>query len=101
MTEDSNTTTADIGRRSTVHAVHAGMQFVRVVRYRRGTVLTVLAVSLLLGGLYYATATPYYQARASLLVLQTGGDTMSTSMSPEGVRQGLMPTYEKLFTSAV
>ena len=43
----------------------------------------------LLGGLYYATATRLYQAKASLLVLQTGADVTNTTMTAEGVRQGL------------
>ena len=34
-------------------------------------------------------------------MLQTGQDTMSASMTPEGMRQGLMPTFEKLISSAV
>ncbi len=71
------------------------------MRHRQRVVIAALAVCLLLGGLYYATATRYYQAKASLLVLQTGPDTMTTAMTPEGMRQGLMPTFEKLFSSAV
>lgn len=76
------------------------MQFARVVRHWRGVVIAALTVSLLLGGLYYATSTRLYEARASLLVLQTGADVNNTSMTPEGMRQGLMPTYERLFYSA-
>ena len=34
----------------------------------------IVVVCALLGGLYYATATRFYQAKASLLVLQTGSD---------------------------
>ena len=51
--------------------------------------------------MYYATATRLYQAKASLLVLQTGADVTNTTMTAEGVRQGLMPTYERLLSSAV
>lgn len=76
------------------------MQFMRVVRHWRGVVITSLGICVLLGGLYYATATRLYQAKASLLVLQTGIDVNNTSMTPEGMRQGLMPTYERLFYSA-
>lgn len=83
------------------HAVHALLQFLRVVRHRKVIVITSMAVCLSLGALFYATATRLYQTKASLLVLQTGGDVNNTSMTPEGTRQGLMPTYERLFSSAV
>jgi capsular exopolysaccharide synthesis family protein len=86
---------------STVQFVQSCVQFLRVVRYRQTVLIACLVVSALLGGLYHATATRLYQARASLLVLQTGADVTNTTMSAEGVRQGLMPTYERLFTSAV
>jgi capsular exopolysaccharide synthesis family protein len=75
------------------------MQFARVVRHWKGVVIASVAASAALGGLYYATAKPLYEARASLLVLQTGADVNNTSMTPEGTRQGLMPTYERLFHS--
>lgn len=77
------------------------MQFARVVRYRKGILIATLAIAAMLGSLYYSTVKRAYQAKASLLVLQTGTEVTSTAMSPEGVRQGLMPTYERLFSSAV
>ena len=40
-------------------------------------------VTTLLGGLYYSTATRFYQSKASLLVLQSGVDVTNTSMSNE------------------
>jgi len=85
----------------TAHAVQSLAHFARVVRYRKVVLLGTLAVSGLLGSLYYATAPRLYQAKASLLVLQTGADVTNTAMSPEGIRQGLMPTYERLFSSNV
>jgi capsular exopolysaccharide synthesis family protein len=90
----------DASPQRATHAAHAVMQFLRVVRHWRGVVVASLGACILLGGLYYATATRLYQAKASLLVLQTGADVNSTSMTPEGMRQGLMPTYERLFYSA-
>lgn len=84
----------------TAHVAHALMQFLRVARHWRSVIATSLAVCIALGGLYYMTATRLYQAKASLLVLQTGGDVNNTSMTAEGARQGLMPTYERLFSSA-
>ena len=85
----------------TTHAVHALMHFVRVVRYRQTIVLGALAAGVLLGGLYFATTSRLYQSKASLLVLQTGMDLNNPSMTADSLRQGLMPTYERLFSSAV
>ncbi|HTQ40702.1 MAG TPA: polysaccharide biosynthesis tyrosine autokinase [Pirellulales bacterium] len=81
--------------------VHSVWYFLRVVRLRRGVMAACIVVSLLLGALYYATAHRRYESRASLLVLQAGNDVASTSMSTENAGQGLMPTYERLMTSAV
>jgi capsular exopolysaccharide synthesis family protein len=86
---------------SATHLVHQLAQFLRMLRCRRNVVLASLVAAGLLGGLYYATATRYYQAKASLLILQTGNETLNTSMASEGATQGLMPTYERLITSAV
>jgi polysaccharide biosynthesis transport protein len=86
---------------STTHSLHALMHFLRVVRSRQNIVFSAIAVAGLLGGLYFATATRYYQSKASLLVLQTGVDLNNTSMTTDGIRQGLMPTYERLFSSAI
>ncbi|HTM54318.1 MAG TPA: polysaccharide biosynthesis tyrosine autokinase [Pirellulales bacterium] len=83
------------------HALQGFAQFARVVRYRQNVLFAALAVAVLFGGLYYATTKRVYQAKASLLVLQTGSDVTNTAMTAEGVRQGLMPTYERLFSSAV
>jgi uncharacterized protein involved in exopolysaccharide biosynthesis len=44
-------------------------------------VIAALAVAALLGGAYYATATRLYQAKASLLIQQSGLDPSSMSMS--------------------
>ncbi len=65
-------------------AIHQVVQFARVVRYRKNIVVLALIVAALLGGLYYATATRYYEAKASLLILQTGTEMLNTTMKPEG-----------------
>jgi capsular exopolysaccharide synthesis family protein len=81
---------------SAKHFVHSLMHFIRIVRYRKGVVITSVVVALLLGGLYYTTATRLYQSRAGILVTQTGHDVLSTRLTPEGAREGLMPTYERI-----
>ena len=101
MSTDISLQTGELEAHPRAHALHTLVQFVRVVRYRQTVLLAAMAVATLLGGLYYATAVRLYQAKASLLVLQTGADVTNTTMTAEGVRQGLMPTYERLFSSAV
>ena len=100
MTELANLS-ADTQHPSSAHLVHAVVRFLRVARYRRNVIIAALVAVCLLGVVYYATATRVYQARASLLVLQTGPDVWSTSMTSEDNNHGLMPTYERLFTSDV
>jgi capsular exopolysaccharide synthesis family protein len=85
---------------SASHIVHVLLQFAMAVRYRKNVVVAALLVSGLLGALYYATATRYYSAKASLLVMQPGNDMLDQSaMSSAASRQSLMPTYESLITS--
>lgn len=83
------------------HIVHVLLQFAMAVRYRKNVVVAALLASGLLGALYYSTATRYYSAKASLLVMQPGNDMLDQSaVSQAASRQSLMPTYENLITSA-
>ena len=91
----------DAGANTGADAIHAAMRFLRVVRYRKAHVITSLAVASLLGALYYFTAPRIYEASASLLVSQSGPDVWNTSMTPNGPSDTFIPTYEKLFSSAV
>lgn len=85
---------------STTHIVHAAMQFAWAIRQRMHLVVMSLVVCGLLGGLYYATATRYYAAKAELLVMQTGESTMSPALRAQGTEQGnLMPTFQNLLVS--
>lgn len=80
------------------HMVHVLMQFALAVRYRKNVVIIALVISFLLCGLYYATATRYYVARAGL-VLQVSSDTWSPGMNPEGrYSQTMLPTYQGLIS---
>ncbi|OHB79157.1 MAG: hypothetical protein A2W31_18430 [Planctomycetes bacterium RBG_16_64_10] len=81
--------------------VYAVLYFLRVVRYRRSVMVTALLITGLLGGLYFTTATRYYEADASLLILQTGGDVLTPSLSVDGAKQEIIPTYCQLIESAV
>ncbi len=80
------------------HMVHMLMQFALAVRYRRNVVIIALVISFLLCGLYYATATRYYVAKAGL-VLQISSDTWSPGMTPqERYSQTMLPTYQGLIS---
>ncbi len=59
-----------------------------------------MAAAVLLGALYFATATRRYAAKAQLLVTQTGRDRLDTSITnEESQRQNTMPTFEKIISS--
>lgn len=83
------------------HIVHALLQFTLAVKHRKSVVMLCTIAALLLGALYYATATRYYAAEAELFVIASGDDTRSTGLSEQG-RDGtnLLPTFERLITSA-
>ncbi|HID78739.1 MAG TPA: hypothetical protein EYP56_22440, partial [Planctomycetaceae bacterium] len=81
-----------------VNPLYELVRFLRSVRYRKGTILAALAVSCILGALYYLTAPRIYESTASLLVLQIGSDTWQVGMSGERVAKDLMPTYQNMFT---
>jgi len=98
--EEPATPTAESRPHANGHIVHAMMQFAVALRHRKKLVFASLMGTALLGGLYFATATRYYSAEASLLVLQTGAEFWKTSMSSEVSKEkSLMPTYVKLFAS--
>ena len=67
--------------------------------FRREILIVSVIASLLLGALYYATATRIYEANASLLVMQTGEQDAASSMAGERVAKDLMPTYTSIATS--
>ena len=101
MNQNANPPSPELGSESVADAVVAIMRFLRVLRYRKSYVMTSVAVACLLGAFYYFTATRIYKATASLLITQTGGEMWNTSTSPQGSRDALTPTYERLFSSAV
>ncbi|MFV2067875.1 MAG: GumC family protein [Pirellulales bacterium] len=86
---------------SASHMVHAAMHFLRVAQLHRQVMIVAFVVMGLLGGLYFATATRLYQAEASLLIISTGGNMLSTSMTAEGAKQEIIPTYCQLLKSAI
>ncbi len=102
MLEEPTVVHCDRNGHSTTHIVHALMQFISALRYRKNVVLTSLAVAALLGGVYYGTATRYYEANAEVLVMGSELSGKSVSSVIDGTRQqSLMGTFEKLFTRSV
>lgn len=86
---------------STTHLVHAAMQFASAVRRRWRVVAAVLVAAALLGALYYATAERVYSAKAELLILQTGENSLSPTIEVQASRENsLMPTFVNLISSA-
>ncbi|TVS07750.1 MAG: polysaccharide biosynthesis tyrosine autokinase [Planctomycetaceae bacterium] len=84
---------------SSADSIHALIRFLQVVYHRKIYVVSAVVVASLLGGLYYTTATPIYQATSQLLILSTGPDILSPTLTAESSRQALIPTYERLFTT--
>ncbi|MGQ9913021.1 MAG: polysaccharide biosynthesis tyrosine autokinase [Thermogutta sp.] len=86
---------------STTHLVHAAMQFASAVRRRWRVVAAVLIAAALLGALYFTTAERAYSAKAELLILQTGENSLSPTIEVQASRENsLMPTFVNLISSA-
>jgi capsular exopolysaccharide synthesis family protein len=102
MNYDSQNANYAVAEQAAPHVLHSFVRFGRVVRYRKNILITFLVAGILLGGLYFATATRFYESNASLLVMQTGHDVEGTSMRAQSDSgQSLMPTFQKLFYSEV
>ena len=86
----SQSVESEIADQPNVQFVHSMLRLVLAVRYRKNLVAAVMAAAVLLGGLYYATATRRYSAKAALLVTQTG-PTASIRRSPTTSRCGRTP----------
>ena len=96
----SDTETQVVQPVSANHVVYAVMRFVRIVQRRRMIVFAALTGTLLIGALYYATAERIYQGTAQLLVLNNQVDVWNESNTQDSHRQGMLPTYERLFYSS-
>ncbi len=86
---------------SASHLVHSLMHFLRVIRFRKNIVFAACVAATLLGGLYYASVTRYYEAESRLLIRQTGPDALVPSSHAEFSKQDIIPTHCQLIKSAV
>lgn len=80
--------------------VPAVMRFLRVVRLRQRVVLVTVGLCVVLGAVYCAFATKYYQSAAKLLIIQQNQDhleTVGNHMSSDNT----MATHRELVTSEI
>ena len=84
---------------STAQTIRQAVRFLRVLWHRRIIVMGTLALCGMLGGLYYATATRIYEAKAQLLVVDTSRESSPTSMTGSHSDIAAMATYAKLVSS--
>ena len=101
MIKRSANMTDDSPVRDGVQELQAVLRFARVVRFRKGVLIVAVGISLLLWGLYYATAKRVYESKARLLVLQTGSDQWSNNITDNKVATGLIDTYREILGSEV
>ncbi len=101
MTSEPSYPPYGTNRHGLAETIYFVLRFLRAVRYRKSILISTLAVACLLGGVYYITAQRIYSATASLLILQSGAEVWDTSMSNDGNRHDLIPTYVQLFSSSV
>ena len=86
---------------STAQLAHTVLRMVLAVRYRKNLVLAVMTGAILLGALYYSTATRRYAAKSALLITQSSRDHLDTSITNDDAqRQNAMPTFENMMRSA-
>lgn len=92
---------SDFSDASSMQAVQAIIRFLRVLRYHKEYLIVALLVAGLLGAFYYFTARRVYEATASLMVTQNGAEVLNTGQASGTSSDLIIPTYERLFTSAV
>ncbi len=81
--------------------IHGLLRQLQAMRYRKQLVMAIVGAAVLLGALYYAVATRYYSAEASLLISQTGPNSLNSSVTgEEAVRRNTMPTVVNILRSA-
>ena len=68
------------------------VRFMRLVRLHQRVMITSLAITCVLGGIYYATATRIYQAAGSIQVVENGMSVLESSQMKSRVKD-YMPSY--------
>ncbi len=91
----------EIESQATANAVRAALRYFQVLRHRKFYVIASTVVAVLLGGLYYFTTPPRYEAKAQVLVTFIGNDVLNPTGSAETNHQAQIPTYVQLLTSEI
>ncbi|MCH8045822.1 MAG: polysaccharide biosynthesis tyrosine autokinase [Planctomycetes bacterium] len=100
MTHDTTLPEESNAGQATAHVVHTLYKFLRVVRYRKGTVLAVMGIFLVIGTVYFCAATRYYASSAQLLVVDTSTNSgMNGGRADEAVKRSMMATFVNLLVS--
>lgn len=81
-------------------ALQTVVRVLRVAQYRQGTVLWILAVCLMLGAAYYATAPRLYRSDAKLLVIEQGSDDI-TGVGDKAGSDNIIATHKELVRSPI
>ncbi len=101
MYDDARPAGLGLPTASASHLVHAVLHFLRAVQRRWVLVAGATVVAFALGAVYFLTATPLYEAKTQILLLQSGRGVMNADITSDAQGLNLIPTYEKLFTSHV
>ena len=80
-------------------AIHQALRFLRIIWYRKSTMVATAIVVGLIGTWYAATATRYYESNASILIVRSGIDDSANSFGVNMAGQQLMPTHQQLIVS--
>ena len=96
---DSAQTSVNSAAPSPTEALNAAICSLRIARLNWHYIVSAIIVCLAFGGFYYFSADKIYEARAEVLVEQTGPLVSQAGHDDEIRRSTMMPTYERLFTS--
>ena len=80
-------------------SVHQILRFLRIIWYRKSTVFATAIIVGIIGVWYALTATKYYEASASILIVRSGLDASENSLGVNLAGQRLMPTHQQLIVS--
>ena len=89
----------DLPHTNAAGAVHDVLQFLKIVWYRRNTVLLVGIICAVIAAWYAATATRYYQSSSSILIVQQVSADQGNMLGGNRSGQNLMPTHQQLLVS--
>ena len=99
MSVDTGNETYDMSITNTAGTVHELLRFLKVVWYRKNTVLLVGVVLAIVAGWYAVTATRYYRSNASILIVKNGIKQQDGVLGINQNGQQLMPTHQQLLVS--